>query len=314
MPHPIGVVQEERFMTANPASASVEPPKTTRGIAWHVTAMVLFGSMDAVSKHLTASLPVAEILWVRYAFFLVFGVVLALRLEGFRTFRTKAPVLQVVRGLALVAEIILFTYAFQYLQLAEAHVMAAMGPLIVTALAVPMLGERVGARRWGAVGAGFIGVLIILRPGLGVFQPIQIVPLIGAASFGLYLVLTRMAARHDSMGTSTFYTALVGFLILSTIAPLNWHPPTPVDWFWLLIASLLGLCAHVCVIRALSLTEASALQPFNYVVLVWATFLGFLVFDDLPDWVTVLGASVIVFSGLYAWHRERLRGRIGKTV
>jgi drug/metabolite transporter (DMT)-like permease len=269
--------------------------------------MVLFASMDAVSKHLATGLPVVEILWVRYVFFFLFGLALALHLEGWSAFRTKAPVLQVMRGLALVTEIGLFTYAFRYLKLVDAHVMGAMTPLMVMALAVPMLGERVGLRRWAAVSVGFLGVLIILRPGLAVINPIQIVPLIAAGCFAFYLVLTRMAARHDSIGTSTLYTGLVGFLVLSLVAPTDWRPPTPEQWGWLLVASLLGIAAHVSVIKALSLSEASALQPYNYTMLVWATFLGFLVFDDLPDGFTMIGAGIIVLGGLYAWHRERTR-------
>jgi drug/metabolite transporter (DMT)-like permease len=272
--------------------------------------MVLFASMDAVSKHLASSLPVVEILWVRYVFFFLFGLALALRLDGLAAFKTKAPVLQVVRGLALVVEIGLFTYAFRYLKLVDAHVMGAMAPLMVMALAVPLLKERVGIRRWVAVSFGLLGVLVILRPGIAVIDPIQLVPLVAAGCFAFYIVLTRMAARYDSVGTSTLYTGLVGFVVLSVVVPLDWQPPMAEEWGWLLFASLLGIGAHVSIIRALSLSEASALQPFNYTMLVWATLLGFLVFDDLPDNFTIFGAGIIVLSGIYAWHRERVRARV----
>jgi drug/metabolite transporter (DMT)-like permease len=288
-------------------TTSAAPATTTAGIAWHVAGMILFASMDAVSKHLATGLPVVEILWVRYVFFFAFGLALALRLEGWSAFRSNAPVLQIARGLALVTEIGLFTYAFRYLKLVDAHVMAAMTPLMVMALAVPMLKERVGLRRWAAVSVGFFGVLIILRPGIAAIAPIQIVPLAAAGCFALYLVLTRMAARRDSVDTSTLYTGLVGFVVLSFIAPVEWQSPTGPEWGFLLLASLLGIGAHVSVIKALSLSEASGLQPFNYTMLVWATLIGFLVFDDLPDNYTVLGAAIIVLSGLYAWRRERRR-------
>ncbi|MDE0809315.1 MAG: DMT family transporter [Alphaproteobacteria bacterium] len=294
-------------MTDKVVPDALTQPKSVTGILWHVTGMVLFASMDAVSKHLVVGLPVVEILWVRYVFFFLFGLALALRLEGWSAFKTKAPGLQIVRGLTLVAEIGLFTYALRYLKLVDAHVMAAMTPLMVMALAVPMLGERVGIRRWAAVSVGFLGVLIILRPGLAVIDPIQIVPLIGAGCFALYLVLTRMVARQDTIGTSTLYTGLVGFLVLSLAVPTDWQPPTPDQWGWLLVASFLGIGAHVSVIKALSMSEASALQPFNHTMLVWATLIGFLAFDDLPDGFTMAGAGVIVLSGLYAWYRERTR-------
>ncbi len=141
--------------------------------------------------------------------------------------------LQIIRGLALVIEIGLFTYAFRYLQLVDAHVMAALAPLMVLALAAPILGEKVGIRCWVAVSGGFLGVLIVLRPGIAVIEPIQIVPLIAAACFALFLVLTRMMARYDSVGTSTLYTGIVGLVALSVVAPMDWSPPTSSELGWL---------------------------------------------------------------------------------
>ena len=278
-----------------------------QGIIWHVVGMLLFGSMDAVSKYLTTLLPVPEILWVRYLFFAFFGFVLAIYLGGFQALRTKILIIQVLRGLALVSEIILFTYSFRYLPLADAHVMAATVPLMVLALAVPILGEKVGVRRWVAVIIGFLGILIILRPGFEEWNPILILPLLGAVGFAVYLVLTRMAARHDSVGTSAFYTGIVGFIVLSFMVPTQWESPTIQGWGWLIVASILGLVAHISIMKGLTLSEASALQPFNYIVLVWATFLGFVVFGDIPDLITCSGAGVIVGSGLYAWNRERIQ-------
>ena len=277
-----------------------------KGILWQIIGMLFFGSMDAVSKHLTSSLPVIEILWVRYLFFALFGFLLAVHYSGLRGLRTSIPFLQIARGLALVFEIVLFTYAFRYLPLADAHVMAASVPLIVLALAVPILKERVGHRRWFAVVLGFLGVLIILRPGFGNWQPILFLPLLGAFGFAVYLVLTRMAAKFDTIGTSAFYTGLVGLSVLTIFLPLEWKTPTIEEWGWLLLASVLGLCCHISVIKALSMAEASVLQPFFYVVLVWATFLGFIIFDDIPDFITIIGACIIVGSGLYAWYRERV--------
>jgi drug/metabolite transporter (DMT)-like permease len=278
-----------------------------QGIIWHVVGMLLFGSMDAVSKYLTTLLPVPEILWVRYLFFAFFGFVLAIYLGGFQALRTKILIIQILRGLALVSEIILFTYSFRYLPLADAHVMAATVPLMVLALAVPILGEKVGFRRWLAVIIGFLGILIILRPGFEEWNPILILPLLGAVGFAVYLVLTRMAARHDSVGTSAFYTGIVGFIVLSFMVPTHWEAPTVQEWGWLIVASILGLVAHISIMKGLTLSEASALQPFNYIVLVWATFLGFVVFGDIPDLITCSGAGVIVASGLYAWNRERIQ-------
>ena len=280
-----------------------------QGIIWHIVGMILFGSMDAVSKHLTGLLPVPEILWIRYLFFVSFGFVLAIYLGGIQALKTKIITIQVFRGLALVAEIILSTYSFRYLPLADAHVMAATAPLMVLALAVPILGEKVGNKRWMAVIIGFSGLIIILRPGLGEWRPILLLPLLGAFGFSVYLVLTRMAARYDSVGTSAFYTGLVGFIVLSFMIPTAWQNPTTSEWGWLVMASILGLCAHVSIMKGLSLAEASALQPFNSIVLLWATFLGFFFFDDTPDLMTCLGGLIIVVSGLYAWNRERIQSK-----
>ena len=277
-----------------------------KGIFWQVVGMLFFGSMDAVSKHLTSTLPVVEILWVRYLFFAIFGFLLAVHNSGLSGLKTSIPFLQVGRGLALGFEIILFTYAFRYMPLADAHVMAASVPLIVLALAVPILKEHVGPRRWIAVIIGFLGVLVILRPGFGEWQPILLLPLTGALGFAVYLVLTRMAAAFDSVGTSAFYTGIVGLAVLTIFLPLEWKEPSMEEWCWLIVASVLGLCGHISVIKALSMAEASMLQPFFYVVLVWATFLGFVIFGDVPDLITIGGACIIVGSGLYAWHRERV--------
>ena len=268
--------------------------------------MMLFVCMDAVSKHLVQSLPVAQILWVRYIFFAAFGLGLALYLGGFSALKARAPLLQITRALALVIEIGLFTLSFRYIALADTHAIAAMTPLFVTALAVPFLGETVGIRRWTAVGIGFVGVMIVIRPGMGVFEPISLLPLAAAAMFAIYLVLTRKAAGYDGVATSTFWTGAIGLIPLSFIGPFEWVAPSPDLWLWLLVASAFGIAAHTCVIRGLSLSEASALQPFNYTMLVWAAVLGFVVFGDFPDVPTLLGAGIVVVSGLYAWYRERI--------
>ena len=275
------------------------------GIPWYIAGMILFAGMDAMSKTLIQTLPLTGILWVRYGFYATFGLMLVIKFSGMGGFRSKVLLLQVGRGFAMLADIALFVLSFRFMQLAEAHSIAAIAPLMVTALAVPILGERVGRRRWLAVIVGFIGVLIILRPGSEVFRPVAILPLLATASFSLYLVLTRIVARHDGLGTSFFYPGLIGLIVLSLIAPFHWQSPTIGEWTLLVLASLLAVGAHLCVIRGLSLSEASLLQPFNYVLLLAAIIFGYVVFDHFPDWMTIFGAGVIVASGLYVWRRER---------
>ena len=279
------------------------------GIPWYVAGMILLAGMDVVSKTLIQTLPLVGILWVRYVFYATFGLLVVLKLSGRKGLRSRALGVQCWRGFAMLGDVALFIFAFRFMQLAEAHSIAAVAPLMVTALAIPILGERVGKHRWSAIIFGFMGVLIILRPGSEIFQPVAILPLLATASFSFYLVLTRIVARYDSLGTSIFYPGLIGLIVLSIIVPFHWQSPTSQEWGLLVLASLLAVGAHICVIRGLSLSEASLLQPFNYILLLTAIILGFLVFDHFPDWLTIFGASVVVASGLYAWHRERSRSK-----
>ena len=285
-----------------------ESTASSRGIALILTANLLFAGMDAVSKTLIAEYPVTQILWVRYAFFAAFATALSLRSVGpIAGFRSTRPVLNVTRAVILLVEIACFVLAFRYLPLAETHSIAAVYPLIITALSALVLGEFVGPRRWAAIAVGFVGVLVILRPGVGVFDSAALIPLAGAALFSVYQILTKILGRTDSMVTIMLYTGWVGFALTSLIGPFHLVAPDPMGWVLLLVAGVFGVVGHILLIKALEAAPASVLQPFNYTLLVWATAVGFLVFGDLPDGVTVLGASIVVASGLYTWWRERVR-------
>lgn len=284
-----------------------------RGILLILVANFGFAGMDAVSKTLTMDYSVAQILWIRFAFFAGFATFLAWRRGGgiLPQFRTGRPVFQTARALLLVAEIGCFILGFRYLQLAESHSIGAVFPLIITALSALWLGEQVGVRRWTAVGIGFLGMLVILRPGLAVFEPVALLPLAGATMFAVYQVMTKIIARTDSMETILLYTGWVGFAAMSLFGPFDWTWPDAEGWGLLVLAGLLGAIGHATVIKALEIAPASVLQPFNYTLLVWATGIGFVVFGDLPDLWTVVGATIIVASGLYVWWRERVRA--GRT-
>jgi drug/metabolite transporter (DMT)-like permease len=279
------------------------------GIAVMIAGMVILASTDAVSKHLTLSYAVIQILWVRFVVFAGVGTFLAFRKNGVQGLRTKRPVAQVVRALVLNLANFIFVYSLSQMPMADAHSIMAIAPLLITAASVPLLGEVVGIRRWLAIAVAFGGMLIILRPGTGVFDPVSLVPLAGACCFASYTILTKVISRDDSHETTLFYTGVIGFVLMSALAPFVWVDPGGIDWLWLIVAGIGGTLAHVCIIMALHMAPASTLQPFNYTMLVWATVLGFLVFGDLPDSWTVTGALVIVASGLYSWHRERL-GRV----
>jgi drug/metabolite transporter (DMT)-like permease len=249
---------------------------------------------------------VVQILWIRFFIFAGVGFLAAVKAHGIAGLQTKRPVAQIFRASMLLSANFLAVYTLSLMPLADAHAILAIAPLLVTAASVPFLGELIGLRRWMAVGAGFIGVLIILRPGLSIFDPVALFPLAVAVLFAGYNIFTKIISRDDTNETTLFYTGLVGLTFLSTIGPFFWISPSLSDWVWLILAGIGGSFAHIFIISALHLAPASKLQPFNYVMLVWATILGFLIFDDFPDIYTVVGASVIVLSGLYAWNRERL--------
>ena len=277
---------------------------TGRGIACALVAWLLFAGMDAGSKLLAQDHAIIQILWVRFLSLLAVSGWLAAR-HGRAGLITRRFWLQSLRSLMLVVEIGLFILTITALPLADAHAILAIAPLIVTALSVPLLGEKVGIRRWTAVGVASIGMLIILRPGLGVMHPMALVALLCAGMWSLYQVLTRIVSRTDPPLTTLFYTALIGALALTAIGPFYWRAPDAEGWALFALVAVLGASGHYLLIKALQLAPASLLQPFAYTVLVWATLVGFTVFGDVPDLLTVVGAAIIVASGIYAFARER---------
>ncbi len=282
-----------------------ESSSVSRGIGLMLLGCFLLAAMDAGSKHLAQHYPVPQILWVRFSSLVVIAAWLAARRGGIAGLTTRHIWLQSLRSLILVAEIGLFITSITVLSLADAHAIFAVAPLIVTALSVPLLGERVGIRRWSAVAVAFIGVLIVLRPGLGVVHPMAFLVLTCAFLFSLYQILTRVVSRNDAPETTLFYTALIGGIGLTLIVPFHWQTPDPAGWAILGLVALLGASGHFAFIKALQLAPASVLQPFSYTILLWATVVGFMIFGNLPDGPTVLGAIIIVLSGLYTFARER---------
>jgi len=283
-----------------PAAASV-----SQGIVCALAAWLLFAGMDAGSKLLAEQYSIIQILWVRFVSLVVIAAWLARRRGGRDALRTRHFWLQSLRSVLLVIEIGLFIRTITVLPLADAHAILAVTPLIVTALSVPLLGEQVGIRRWSAIAVAFVGVLIILRPGLGVVHPIALLALLCSLMFGLYQILTRIVGRVDPPLTTLFYTALVGVAGLTLIVPFYWTTPDLVGWALFALVAALGAGGHFLLIKALQLAPASILQPFSYTILIWATLVGFLVFGNLPDLLTVVGALIVTSSGIYSFARER---------
>ncbi|MGI9450615.1 MAG: DMT family transporter [Geminicoccaceae bacterium] len=288
--------------------AETAQDRTLVGIGIVIFGWLMLACMDAGSKILASSYPIVQILWIRYLLLIVVACWL-LRREGKRM-RSNRPWLQLLRGLLLVIEIGLVIYALSKMELADVHVILAITPLMVTSLSVPLLGEKVGFRRWSAVGVAFIAMLIILRPDLGVLQPAALLALLSALLFAIYLVLTRLVGRTDPLEVSLFWIAITGLVSLSVIVPFFWRTPTAAaDWGLFAFVAVLGVTAHFCLIKALQLAEASVLQPFSYTILIGAILVGYVVFGDLPDLPTTIGATIIVASGLYVFARERTQQR-----
>lgn len=280
--------------------------RTALGALLTMFAMLCFASMDAISKWLVADYAVTQMMWVRSALFFLFAW-FVVRKKGLRAaLRSPRPGLQIVRSLVAIVEGAAFVLAFRYLPLADTHAVGATSPLIVIALGVLFLGERAGLARWLAVAAGFVGVMLIVRPGFRTIEWPLLIPLAGALLWASYQLLTRLSARFDTPDTSLVWSALVAFVATSFIGPLSWTWPTPAAWALMAVISLIGAVAHYALIKALDYAEAGAVQPYSYTLLVWATLLGWLVFGDVPDNWTILGAAIVVLSGLYTWHHDRV--------
>lgn len=280
----------------------------TLGITLVISAMFIFATQDAITKTLAETYSAPQILWVRFIFYALFALAFSVRKRPLKyCLRSRAPWLQIARSLLIVVEIGLFIVAIRYMSLAEMHALLATFPLMVTGIAALFLREPVGIRRWSAVFAGFIGVLIIIRPGIIDIQPGVFLALLTALMFAGYNVMTRLVAKYDDGETSTVYMALVGTVALSCIGPFFWKPVPLEDWLWLICLSITAAAGHFLLIKALEVAPASTLQPFNYTLLVFATVIGYVFFGNLPDFWTVVGASVVVGSGLYTIYRERRR-------
>jgi len=280
------------------------------GIGLMVVAVFLFTCMDTIGKTLMANYPVQQVVWARYLSQFVL-ISLPLPVLGMRLIRTRHLFIQTLRGLLLTLGTLCMFAAISVIPLASAYTVNFVAPLLITVLSIPMLKERVGWRRWSAVVVGFIGVLIVLRPGLGVMHPWAFLPLITAACFALYQIITRImgAGTDETPLAMLFHLALVGTLVLSVVVPFYWHPVAPGDWPWMAAMGVLGGTGHLLLIRGLRLAPASLLSPFMYTQLLWGLLLGYAVFGDLPDVWTLIGSAVIVASGLFIFYREAVLGR-----
>lgn len=272
-------------------------------------AMLLFAFLDGAAKYVVQTLPGPVAVFFRYLLATLFAVGVIAASGGLPLLATRHVKLQILRGAMLVISTWLNFIAIAQLQLAQTAAISFTIPLWVCALSGPLLGERVGVRRWSAVAAGFIGVLIIMRPGGDDFQWVMLASLGATVAGAIYNIATRKVGGADRAETSLFYVGLVGSF--GALAPLPWHWQTPAGFEWLLLIGM-GLCGgggHWMLIQAHRLAPASVLAPFVYTQIIWMIILGFIIFGDVPDQWTLVGAAIVVASGLFVFARERKLGR-----
>ncbi len=277
------------------------------GILLMVATTFVFAMQDGISRHLASEYNVMMVVMIRYWFFAAFVMAVASRKAGGlrAAARTKQPILQSVRGALLAFEVCVMVLAFTLLGLVESLAVFAAYPLLVAALSGPILGEQVGWRRWAAIAVGFIGILVILQPGYAVFSPYALIAVTSALMFAVYSLLTRYAARLDSTATSFFWTGTVGAVVMTLSGIWFWEPMSGPDSLWMAVLCVTGAIGHWLLIRCYEIAEASVVQPFAYLQLVFGTAVGIFVFGEVLQLNVAIGAAIVVGAGLFTLWRAR---------
>ena len=277
-----------------------------KAVVFNLSAWVMLPIMDGFAKYLSSTLPVLQITWSRYFFTVV--IVLPIMLIFFRKNLTwtEQPKLQLIRGLLLFCANILFFYSISIISLAKALTLAFIAPLIVTALSPVLLGEKVGFRRWAAVITGFIGSLIVIRPGFVEVNLASIAALGTGVLYGFYLIVTRKLHNSDHPLLTLLLTGVVGAIIGSLIIPSVWVQPTITEWYMMFAIGFFASIGHLFLILSLRYADASKLAPFGYFEIITNIIIGFYFFNHFPDNWTFLGLFVIISSGIYIFRREAI--------
>jgi len=274
------------------------------GIAWMLATMFWFVTLDSTAKYLMQSYPVTQVIWGRLFFHVVFVVLLMGRQLGVQV-RSQSLMHQCLRSLFMFTTTVLFFIGISFLPLTTASTIMFMSPVILTILSIPLLGEKVGPRRWVGIAIGFVGAVVVMRPGSDSIQLSILIVLAAAFTHAIYQVFTRKLGTRDRPMTSLFYTGITGALVMTAVAPFYWQPVAASDWPLFVFTGVAGGIGHLCLIRAFRQAPASVVAPFSYSSLLWATAFGYLLFGDLPDAWTLSGAAMIIASGLYIFHREQ---------
>ena len=283
----------------------------SKGILFIVAAISCLSLMDGFTRYLTDYYNVIAINMFRYFFLFLF--VISINSIPNRSIvlvsKSKFKIIQILRGTILAIEMCFAHYLFLKIGLIESHAIFASCPLIVAALSVFFLKEKVGWRRWSAIMVGFIGILIMLRPGTKVFDPLSLIALACAFAFAVYQILTRYVSSEDSPDTSLFYTGITGFVILGIIGPFFYTSIENSHWLFLLAICILGASGHFLMINAFKHSEASILQPFTYLQLVFVSIIGVLVFNEKLENEIILGSIIVIAAGLFTFWREYIKSQ-----
>jgi drug/metabolite transporter (DMT)-like permease len=292
------------------------PQNTRLGIWLMIATTLVFAAQDGISRHLGSTYPITMVVMVRFWFFALFALALAARSPGGirAAARSSMPWVQLARGVILVAEIGVMVLGFVKLGLIEAHAVFACYPLLIAALSGPILGEKVGWRRWLAILVGTLGVLIILQPGFGVFSPWALVALLAATMFAVYGLLTRFVAQKDSASVSFFWTGTVAAVASTPFGLWHWTWMTPADWGWMAVLCCTAVLGHWFLIKAFAVAEASAIQPFAYLQLVFASGIGLVVFGENLRVNVAIGAGIVVAAGVFTLWRQRVREKAAQAA
>lgn len=284
-------------------------PNALHGILIMLAAVSAFSCVNLFAKLGSEVVPVTEVIWARFTGHMLITLFVFMPRHGLSMVRAAKPGTQTLRSLMNLLGTVGMFVGLKYLQLAEAVSILFTMPLMIAAFAVPILGERLDRKRWIVIGVGFLGVLVILRPGLGVVHPAALLVLGAAVMVCFYNILTRKVAREDRPETTLFYSTSVGTLVMSLIVPFDFVWPSAYGWTVLICCALCGATGHWLMILAMQRAPAPVLAPFHYTQLIWATLFGAIIFGQLPDAFTAMGAVIIITSGLYLSYCEARQRR-----
>lgn len=292
-------------------SLPISLPNNSRAIAFAIAAIFCFSCMDVCVKYISPITGTLPALWARYTVQMM--IVLILVAPRLRTVvRTRYPKLQITRSLLLMSATFFFFMALGRIGLAEATAVMSINPMLITIGGALFLGEALGQRRITAIVIALIGALIVIRPGSDVFSPLALLPLGSATCFTAYTLITRRIGSDEDVWTSLFYTGLVGTIVLSAVVPFYWQPLPPKAIIIMLMIGAFGATGQMLLIRALTMAEAGLVAPFNYCGLVFSIGFGLILFAEVPDLWTIVGALVIVGAGIYVWHREMRVAKVAR--